>query len=139
MNNKEKRRQITNAIHLFEDFIDDNKRNIFAQREARRAIEVLNIEYESLFEKAEGFVNSSESTKENIEKHLDLLIRKLRAYYNPHEPQDVSKLIDEYVLATQEGIGDVEFYVLYEKVKMAWRHRTPTEFSMEIDSIDLDF
>ena len=77
--------------------------------------------------------------RDDIEKHLDLLIRKLRAYYNPHEPQDVSKLIDEYVLATQEGIEDTELYILYEKVKMAWRYRTPTKFSMEIESFDLDF
>ena len=77
--------------------------------------------------------------RDDIEKHLDLLIRKLRVYYNPHEPQDVSKLIDEYFLATQEGIGDAELYVLYEKVKMSWRYRTPTKFSMEIESFDLDF
>ena len=77
--------------------------------------------------------------RDEIEKHLDLLIKKLRVYYNPHEPEDVSKLIDEYFLATQEGIEDTKLYVLYEKVKMAWRYRTPTEFSMEIDSFDLDF
>ena len=77
--------------------------------------------------------------RDEIEKHLDLLIRKLRVYYNPHEPQDVSKLIDEYLLATQEGIEDTELYILYEKVKMSWRYRTPTEFSMEIESFDLDF
>ena len=75
----------------------------------------------------------------DIEKHLDLLIEKLRVYYNPHEPQDVSKLIDEYVLATQEGIEDDKLEALYVKVKMTWRYRTPTEFSREIDSIDLDF
>ena len=75
----------------------------------------------------------------NIEKHLDLLIRKLRVYYNPHEPENVSNLIDKYVLATQEGIDDDELEVLYEKVKMAWRYRTPTKFSMEIESFDLDF
>ena len=77
--------------------------------------------------------------KVNIEKHLDLLIRKLRVYYNPHEPQDVSKLIDEYILATQEGIDDDELEILYGKVKKAWRYRTPTKFSMEIESFDLDF
>ena len=75
----------------------------------------------------------------NIEKHLDLLIRKLRVYYNPHEPEDVSRLIDKYVLATQEGIDDDELEVLYEQVKKAWRYRAPTEFSMEIESFDLDF
>ena len=74
-----------------------------------------------------------------IKKHLDLLIGKLRVYYNHDEPQDVSKLIDEYVFATQEGIDDDELEALYVKVKMTWRYRTPTEFSREIDSIDLDF
>ena len=77
--------------------------------------------------------------RDDIEKHLDLLIKKLRVYYNPHEPEDVSKLIDEYFLATQEGIEDTKLCVLYEKVKMAWRYRAPTEFSMEIESFDLDF
>lgn len=75
----------------------------------------------------------------DIEKHLDLLIGKLRVYYIPHEPQDVSELIDEYLLATQEGIDDDELEILYGKVKKTWRYRTPTEFSMEIETIDLDF
>ena len=77
--------------------------------------------------------------RDDIEKHLDLLIRKLRVYHNPHEPEDVSKLIDEYFLATQEGIEDDRLVILYLKVKMAWKYRTPTELSMEIESIDLDF
>ena len=77
--------------------------------------------------------------RDDIEKHLDLLIRKLRVYYNPHEPEDVSKLIDEYFLATQEGIDDDELEALYGKVKKAWRYRAPTDFSMQIESFDLDF
>lgn len=77
--------------------------------------------------------------RDEIEKHLDLLIRKLRVYYNPHETQYVSELIDKYVLATQEGIDDDELEVLYEQAKKAWRYRAPTEFSMEIESFDLDF
>ena len=44
--------------------------------------------------------------RDDIEKHLDLLIQKLRLYYNPHEPQYVSELIDKYVIATQEGLDD---------------------------------
>ena len=77
--------------------------------------------------------------KVNIEKHLDLLIRKLRVYYNSHKPQYVSELIDKYVLATQEGIDDDELEALYGKVKKAWRYRAPTDFSMQIESFDLDF
>ena len=77
--------------------------------------------------------------RDDIEKHLDLLIGKLRLYYNPHEHQYVSELIDKYVIATQEGIDDDELEALYVKVKMAWRYRTPTESSREIESFDLDF
>ena len=77
--------------------------------------------------------------RDDIEKHLDLLIQKLRLYYNPHEPQYVSELIDKYVIATQEGLDDDELEALYRKVRKAWRYRAPTDFSMEIESIDLDF